>query len=153
MFLYSASAFKTYQKDLIFFIAFFLLCLSKQAFKNGKFSDLFISKRKFGSYFQQGKGCTATSRKQKPEKCMNLPIYHKHFKFSGRTAPFLLYKNSLKNAKFLVFLPPKHTLVITLSKPHSLTSRRYAAEQDIDIPDHSETIKLFWFHSFVFDIE
>ena len=57
---------------------------------------------------------------------MNVPVYYKHLKFFGRTAPFLLRKmvsEILFSSQF--FLPRKQPLVATLSKTRPLISKRY----------------------------
>ena len=54
---------------------------------------------------------------------------------------------------FQFFLPRKQPLVATLSKTNPIVSRKYVAEQGMDIPNSSETLKLFWLHSSVFDLE
>ena len=48
------------------------------------------------------------------------------------------------------FLLRKQPLAATLSKTRPLISRRYVADQGMEISNQSETLKLFWPHSSVF---
>ena len=54
---------------------------------------------------------------------------------------------------FQGFFPLKETLVDTLGETCTLTSRSDIAEKDMNIPNLSETLRLFRLHSFVFDLE
>ena len=54
---------------------------------------------------------------------------------------------------FWIFLPVKKPLVATSSETCAPTSRKYVAEQDMLMPNLSETDQSFWSNSSVSDLE
>ena len=54
---------------------------------------------------------------------------------------------------WLFFLLRKQPLVATLSKTRPLISRRYVAEQGMNISNQFETLKLLWLLCSAFDLE
>ena len=52
-----------------------------------------------------------------------------------------------------VSLPLKQRLAATLCKTRAPTYRKYEDEQGMNIPNLSETLKLFWSHSTVLALE
>ena len=77
------------------------------------------------------------------KKVGKFQIYQKHWNFFGRSPPFWILKNSLKNAKFSGYCTFGGYFQWNES---GNTSRKYVAEQGLDIPNLSETHRLFWFH-------
>ena len=66
-----------------------------------------------------------------------------HLNCFGRTPPFLLLENSLKNANFSgIFYLLKEPLVATLNETGALTSRSNVAKKGTIIPNLSETLRL-----------
>ena len=54
---------------------------------------------------------------------------------------------------WLLYLLRKQPLVATLSKTPPLISRRYVAEQGMNISNQFETLKLLWLLCSAFDLE
>ena len=111
------------------------------------FQSFFSSKRYFGSYFQWN-ACTHFHKICSWARYNNAKFI-RHSNLSGRTSPFLLWKNSFKNIKFSIIFSLKELLVDTFSETCALTSRKYVSELGIDIPNLLEKLKYFLSHSSV----
>ena len=101
--------------------------------------------------FREKRG--STSRKYISEQGIVTPNWLKPFQgFLSHSSDFALEKQS-KNLNFQSFLPSTDTFVAAFSETRALTSRKYAAEQSIVIPNGSKTFQTFWLHSSVFPLE
>ena len=135
---------------MIFFISLHLLWFRKKALKMENLG-VYLPLKNFGDYFQQGvythlQEISSWKKYERSGLSKALKIFLLH------PTVFALEKWSQKrNIQF--FSSRKQPLVATLSKTSTLIPERYLAEQGIDIPNNSETLKLFWLHSLIFDLE
>ena len=79
------------------------------------------------------KACARSSNKQVDEQTRNVPVYQKHINFLVTLHRFRFRRKVSKMLNFQFFLPSKQPLVATLSKTRPLISRRYVAEQGMNI--------------------
>ena len=94
-----------------------------------------------------------TFRTYVAEKEIVMPNWLKTFQiFWSHSSAFTLEKQPEK-LNFRPLLPPKDSLVATLYGTRARTSRKYAVEQGIVMPNWSKTFQSFWSHSSVFALE